>query len=85
MCLENNKGRASQNYRSISLQRYEREVVQRLTTKKGPNLALHPIDLKFYILFLDTPTTNLEPGCSRLLPPHRPSVGEKQPPHSIIL
>ena len=54
-------------------------LVRRLTKKKGPNLALHPIDLKFYILVLDTPTTNLEPACSRLLPPHYP-CGGKYPP-----
>jgi len=52
--------------------------VRRLTTKKGPNLALHPIDLEFYILVLDTPITDLEPGCSRLLPSHHP-CGENSP------
>jgi len=41
-----------------------------ITTKKGPNFALHPIDLEFYILVVDTPITNLKPGCSRLPSPH---------------
>ena len=57
------------------------ELVQRLTHM---NLALHPIDLKFYILILDTPITNLEPGCNRLPPPHHPCERNSPPPHSII-
>jgi len=40
------------------------------------NLELHPIDLKFYILVFDIPTTKLEPGCSRLLPPHHSCGGK---------
>jgi len=54
----------------------QNKIVRRLTTKKGPNLALHPIDLKLYILVLDTPTTNSEPGYSRLLPSHHPCGGK---------
>ena len=41
------------------------------------NLALYPIDLKLYILVFDTPITNLEPGCSRIPPPHHPCGGKK--------
>ena len=36
------------------------------------NLALHPIDVTFYKLVLDTPTTNLEPKCSSSLPGPKP-------------
>jgi len=49
------------------------------TVANHMNLALYPIDLKFYALVLDTPTTNLEPGCRQLLPPH-PPVGEPYTP-----
>jgi len=52
---------------SLSLSPFQMDVmvlVRQLTTKRGPNLALHPIDLKIYILVFDTPTTNLEPGYS---------------------
>jgi len=46
------------------------------------NLALYPIDLKFYLLVLDTPIPNLEPGCSRLTLPTPPV--EENSPHTPL-
>jgi len=53
-------------------------IVRWLSTKRGPNFALHPIDLKFHILVLDTKIP-VEPGCCRLLPPHHPCGGKIAP------
>ena len=52
--------------------RYLREHYS--TAANDVNLALYPIDLKFYILVLHTPITNLEAGCSRL--PHHLCEGK---------
>jgi len=41
------------------------------------NLGLYLIDLKFHILVLDTPITNLELRCSRRPPSHHLCAGEK--------